>query len=78
MYDGCPVSSSQTWETRYILFLWLSIITIIPFDLSRMDTPLQACDKPRLSTVDRIYELAKVYLQVTDKTRDVAALMLAK
>lgn len=25
------------WETRYCLLLWLSIIVMIPFDMSRLD-----------------------------------------
>lgn len=27
------------WETRYCLLLWLSIIVMIPFDMSRLDGP---------------------------------------
>lgn len=27
------------WESRYCLLLWLSIIVMIPFDMSRLDTP---------------------------------------
>lgn len=27
----------QTWETRYILLLWLAIVCIIPFDLKKLD-----------------------------------------
>ena len=29
-----------TWETRYVLLLWLSILVLIPFDLSRVDSSL--------------------------------------
>lgn len=28
---------SESWETRFILLLWLSIICIVPFDLERFD-----------------------------------------
>ncbi len=28
----------NTWETRYVLLLWFSLIIIIPFDLSRIDS----------------------------------------
>ena len=63
-----------TWETRYILLLWLSIIVIMPFDLSRMDTADDA--KPRI--LDRIYDVGKLYLSAADKSRDAATIMLAK
>lgn len=73
----------QTWETRYVLLLWLSIISMIPFDLTRMDGALvgeasmeEAGSRQR--TIDRIVEVAKMYLHVTDKSRDAAAMMLAK
>ena len=67
----------QSWETRYILLLWLSIIVIIPFDLCRMDGSALR-DGPWHSTIDRILAVGKLYLLVTDKSRDAAALLLAK
>jgi hypothetical protein len=30
-------TDSATWQTRYMLLLWLSIIAMIPFDMSRFD-----------------------------------------
>lgn len=67
-----------TWETRYVLLLWLSIIVIMPFDLSRMDPPPQLGDSPRGRTVDRIYDIGTLYLSATDKSQDAATTMLAK
>lgn len=64
----------QTWETRYILLLWLSMIVIIPFDLSRMDGAAPQGHR----VVDRILEVARLYLSVVDKSRDAAAWLLAK
>ena len=29
-------ADTGSWETRYILLLWLSIIAMIPFDISRL------------------------------------------
>ena len=69
--------ATQTWETRYLLLLWLSIIVIIPFDLSRMDGVVHP-GTPRQRIVDRILEVGKLYLSVADKSRDAAALLLAK
>lgn len=28
----------STWETRYVLFLWLSILVLVPFDLTTADS----------------------------------------
>lgn len=38
--------SSQTWETRYVLLLWLSILVIVPFDLSTIDSMLSSGQAP--------------------------------
>eukprot|EP00731_Ephydatia_muelleri_P028539 Em0020g183a len=62
----------ETWETRYVLLLWLSFLVIIPFDLNLMDGTSQK------RTVDCILELAEVYLQVFDKSQDAAAQLVAK
>ena len=56
---------SQTWETRYILLLWLSIICLVPFDMARFDG-VGSSDKDSITAerqrpvVDRIIETAKV------------------
>ena len=49
---------------------------MIPFDLARMDG--RAKEGRRQGTIDRILEVAKMYLSVTDKSRDAAALLVAK
>lgn len=65
------------WETRYILLLWLSFLLMIPFDLSRMDG-IGASTSSDQSIVDRVYDIARLYLSVNDKCRDAAALLIAK
>ena len=58
-----------------MLLLWLSIIVLIPFDLSRMDaTPTGHTH----SIVDRIMDIGCVYLSSSDKSRDAAAYVCAK
>ncbi|KAM6469790.1 tubulin-specific chaperone D isoform 2-T3 [Liasis olivaceus] len=69
----------ETWETRYMLLLWLSVTCLIPFDLVRLDgniSSLEGC--PRVSTMDRILTVAKSYLIVSDKSRDAAAVLVSK
>ncbi|NXF07394.1 TBCD protein, partial [Smithornis capensis] len=69
----------ETWETRYMLLLWLSMICLIPFDLARFDGNLVSEEgKARQPTMDRILEIAKCYLVVSDKARDAAAVLVSK
>uniref|UniRef100_A0A8C7E6Y7 Tubulin-specific chaperone D n=1 Tax=Naja naja TaxID=35670 RepID=A0A8C7E6Y7_NAJNA len=69
----------ETWETRYMLLLWLSVTCLIPFDLVRLDgniSSIEGCS--RVSTMDRILAVAKSYLVVSDKSRDAAAVLVSK
>ncbi|NWX27676.1 TBCD protein, partial [Notiomystis cincta] len=69
----------ETWETRYMLLLWLSMICLIPFDLARFDSNLVSMEgQARQPTMDRILEIAKCYLVVSDKARDAAAVLVSK
>ncbi|NXA06106.1 TBCD protein, partial [Sapayoa aenigma] len=69
----------ETWETRYMLLLWLSMICLIPFDLARFDGNLVSEEgEARQPTMDRILEIAKCYLVVSDKARDAAAVLVSK
>uniref|UniRef100_A0AAY4BPK0 Tubulin-specific chaperone D n=1 Tax=Denticeps clupeoides TaxID=299321 RepID=A0AAY4BPK0_9TELE len=62
-----------TWQTRYVLLLWLSMTCLIPFDLSRLDGDLS-----REPIMDRIFTVAKSYLKVGDKCRDAASVLVSK
>ena len=60
-----------TWETRYILLMWLSMIVLIPFDMSRFD------DGTKAPIMERIMSCCKRYLSARDKCRDAAARLVA-
>ncbi|GFR62125.1 tubulin-specific chaperone D, partial [Elysia marginata] len=69
----------ETWETRYILLLWLSIVSLIPFDLRRLDSDLQQGDgNVKVRVKDRILSICKTYLTVTDKSRDAASYLMSR
>ncbi|XP_033896427.2 tubulin-specific chaperone D [Acipenser ruthenus] len=69
----------ETWETRYMLLLWLSMTCLIPFDLSRLDGNITAqSGQARVPIMDRILTVAKSYLTVSDKARDAAAVLVSK
>ncbi|KAL4659227.1 tubulin-specific chaperone D [Arapaima gigas] len=69
----------ETWETRYMLLLWLSMTCLIPFDLSRLDGHLTTeTGKAREPIMDRILAIAKSYLTVCDSSRDAASILVSK
>uniref|UniRef100_A0A3B3Z090 Tubulin-specific chaperone D n=1 Tax=Poecilia mexicana TaxID=48701 RepID=A0A3B3Z090_9TELE len=51
----------KTWETRYMLLLWLSMTCLIPFDLSRLDGHLESEGvRVKEPVMERILAVAKV------------------
>ncbi len=81
--DHAHLTTPQTWETRYILLLWLYVISMIPFDLTRLDgstghTHSTTSDHTHSRTIDRLIDTCKIYLAVTDKSRDAAVLLCAR
>lgn len=69
----------ETWETRYMLLLWLSMTCLIPFDLYRLDGDLESDgSKAREPIMDRILSIAKFYLLVDDSSRDAASVLISK
>lgn len=67
----------DTWTTRYILLLWLSIIVIIPFDMSRFDG-YDEKQSDNVTVMDRILKIIKMYAIVSDKCTDAAAFLSYK
>lgn len=67
----------DTWTTRYNLLLWMSIIVMIPFDMSRFDgfDENKSCHQ---TVMDRILTIIKTYSVVPDKCRDAAAFLAYK
>ncbi|XP_069339168.1 tubulin-specific chaperone D isoform X2 [Eulemur rufifrons] len=79
MVAGQDPKDHQTWETRYMLLLWLSVTCLIPFDLSRLDgNLLTQPGQARMSIMDRILQIAESYLVVSDKARDAAAVLVSR
>nr|XP_033817099.1 tubulin-specific chaperone D isoform X1 [Geotrypetes seraphini] len=68
----------ETWETRYMLLLWLSMTCLIPFDLARFDGNMAGAGSTRMSVMDHILEIAKTYLLVSDKAQDGAPVLVSK
>ncbi|XP_046893536.1 tubulin-specific chaperone D [Hypomesus transpacificus] len=69
----------ETWETRYMLLLWLSMTCLIPFDLCRLDGHLDPeSGQAREPIMDRILAITESYLTVSDKSRDAASVLVSK
>ncbi|KAF8985418.1 hypothetical protein BGZ46_004276, partial [Entomortierella lignicola] len=66
-----------SWETRYVLLVWLSLMCMIPFDLKSIDSQVSK-DSERIPLVDQMVETAKIYLDRAGKDRDAASLFLAR
>ncbi|XP_062561564.1 tubulin-specific chaperone D [Armigeres subalbatus] len=63
----------KNWETRFVCLLWLSILVLNPFDLSRLDS-----NEGERSTMDRIYEVCKENCLKDDSCTPVGAFLTSK
>ncbi|PWN18835.1 ARM repeat-containing protein [Microstroma glucosiphilum] len=61
-------NTSDTWELRYVLLLWLSLVCMIPFDLKNFSA----------SIADEIVVICQTFLESPGKERDAAAITLGK
>ena len=59
-----------------MLLIWLSIVCMVPFDLSRFDAS-ETNDKNK-RIMSRLLNACTPYLFVSDKSQDAAAYLLAK
>nr|CAB3266849.1 tubulin-specific chaperone D-like [Phallusia mammillata] len=78
MLSRQSVHDQNTWETRYMLLLWLSMICLIPFNMKKFDVPENIGGKKQ-SVTERILEFGKMYLTMSsDNCQEAAVLLLAK
>ncbi|TMW57468.1 hypothetical protein Poli38472_003393 [Pythium oligandrum] len=71
-------SDHSTWETRYVLLLWLSMLCLVPFDLNTIDSSTSTTTDTNLSIVSSILTLCKGYLADPGATQLAAAVCLAR
>lgn len=79
------IADKNVWETRYMLIIWLSILVLNPFELSRFDAFVgndggggdSSVEKP-LTKMDRIYKLCQLNTDNSDTCSNVAAFLTAK
>lgn len=71
----------STWETRYVLLLWLSMLCLVPFDLNTIDSSITtAADtvNGNISIVSNILTLCKEYLGDPGATQMAASVCLSR
>lgn len=65
----------ETWETRYVLLVWLSIISKIPFPLCRLETSENI--DPEQTIIVRILRICKLYCLSKDACAVAAVFLIA-
>ncbi|XP_071444104.1 tubulin-specific chaperone D [Hetaerina americana] len=68
----------ETWCTRYVLLLWLSIIVMIPFHMSRIDGFTQSEEIERKTIIERILDVCKRYIMARDSCKSVAIFLASR
>lgn len=72
MPDG-PSQQLSQWPLRYVVLLWLSLICMIPFDLSQFDEPADIG-----KTASHIESIGKEFLGKAGLEREGAAMLLSR
>ncbi|XP_050523175.1 tubulin-specific chaperone D [Daktulosphaira vitifoliae] len=75
MLEEQDEADHNSWETRYCLLLWLSIIVIIPFDMRKLDGTILADDS---SILQRLVRIVMKYLCSGDACRDTATVLATR
>lgn len=70
-------AETETWATRYVLLLWLSIIVMIPFHMSRLDD-IESSNENKKTVMERVLTVCQTYALVPDKCQDAAALLVSR
>lgn len=68
---------SENWETRYCCLLWMSILVLNPFHLSRLDAIAEG-DQSSLTIMERIFRVCKNNCRGNDTCSTVSAYLSAK
>ncbi|XP_063824172.1 tubulin-specific chaperone D [Ostrinia nubilalis] len=75
-------NDKETWRSRFVLLLWLSIVVIIPFHMSRLDgfAPGQpdAGTSKKLTVMERIFNICKTYALSRDSCAEASAYLASK
>jgi hypothetical protein len=66
-------SNYESWELRFALFLWLSVLLLVPFNLASLDNK-----EDGQPLIDRLVRVCEGALSESSRTREPAALSLSR
>ncbi|KTW27310.1 hypothetical protein T552_02292 [Pneumocystis carinii B80] len=72
--QNIPQEDTELWITRYIFLLWLSLLCMIPFDLSKIDSNISV----NTNIIYSLLILCKHYLSVCGKEQDAASILAGR
>jgi len=78
LLESADRSDFDTWQARYGLLLWLSIVVLVPFNLKTVDRDETQANAQIPVIVTRIISLCRLFLGDSGPTRDMAAEVLAR
>lgn len=77
MLEKQNMNDKENWQTRYVLLIWLSIISKIPFALSRLETVDTSKKTPEQTITNRVLQICKNYCCSKDSCSDAAIFLMA-
>lgn len=60
----------SSWQLRYILLLWMSLVVQLPFDLNKWNLPGAA-----ITSSEKILEIALIHMKSTGKDSEAASVL---
>ncbi|XP_048478977.1 tubulin-specific chaperone D [Plutella xylostella] len=82
MLEAHDDEDKECWRSRFVLLLWLSIVVIIPFHMSRLDgfAPGAQDDAStkQLTVMERIFNICKKYALSRDTCAEASAYLASK
>ena len=79
-WDATADGEAQWWESTYVLLMWLGMLSLVPFDLTVMDSStseMVGMDSAKVTLASSILSTSRSHLSDPGPTRDAAAACLA-
>lgn len=73
------ISDAEHWESRYVLLIWLSILVLNPFQMSRLDAFAESSsNEGDIPKAERVYKVCTLNTNNNDTCATVAAYLASK
>lgn len=77
VFDDPATLQLAPWELRYILLLWLSLVSLLPFSFATIDVRAAGSSKGE-GALTKIEKIGQRFLGTPGKERDGAVALLAR